>query len=127
MHAVEAGCDRAGASVRRFHHVDVEVVIEENAAADAGHSDRAVLNTEFVYGFADEFVHVAVVAARAEVEIHVLQARGFSEYLFRFAVCFRFNRHFINRRSYTFYRSRDPTRKFVSQPLLRLFKLNNTF
>ena len=78
--ALDTGGDSGGTSVSGLIHVAVEVVISEDGAADRGNADDVILEAQFLYGFADEPVRYAVVAAGAVVEHGVGEHFGLFKY-----------------------------------------------
>ena len=51
-----------------LYHIDGEVVISQNGAADRGHADGFAFDAQFVDGFGNEAVNDAVGAAGAVMQ-----------------------------------------------------------
>jgi len=79
----------------RLHHIDIEVVVEEDGATDGGYANGFTLNAEKIDGLGNQAVGDPMVTARAEMEGDVFQAFGPLERLShenqafgRFSLCF---------------------------------------
>ena len=72
-HALDAGGHRGAAAVRRLDHVDLEVVVEEHAAAGGSHADGVLLQVHLLDHFHEQAVDDAVAAAGAVVEVRLLE------------------------------------------------------
>jgi hypothetical protein len=58
--------------VRDFNHINVEIIVGEDGAADGSYSDGSAAYSEFVDGFCDEPMGNTVTATRTIVRRDIL-------------------------------------------------------